>query len=245
MTYKAEKILPYNTGENKTQQVERMFDEIAGNYDTLNHTLSLGIDKSWRKKGILALKDIFPRKILDIATGTGDLAIETCQRLQPDKITAIDISEGMMEIGRQKVAKAGLSGQIVFEKQDCMSLDMEDNAFDAAMVAYGIRNFEDLDKGLREIHRVLKPGGKLMILELSSPEKFPMKQLYTIYSKIVIPCIGRIISKNKTAYHYLPLSISVFPQGKEMVNILKKNGFRDATCSGYTFGICSMYLGVK
>ncbi len=245
MTYKAEKILPYNSSENKATQVERMFDEIAENYDTLNHTLSMGIDKSWRKKGILSLKNLQPKKILDIATGTGDLAIDAFQRLKPDSILGIDISEGMMEVGRQKVASLQLSEQITFEKQDCTDLQLDDNSFDAAMVAFGIRNFEDLDKGLKEILRVLKPGGKLMILELSTPEHFPMKQLYTIYSNIIIPNIGRIISKSKAAYKYLPKSIEAFSQGQEMVNILKNNGFKEAFCQTYTFGICSMYLGEK
>ena len=245
MSYKAEKVLPYNSHESKASQVERMFDDIADNYDTLNHTLSMGIDKSWRKKGILALKDLQPRKILDIATGTGDLAIEAFQRLQPEQVIGIDISEKMMAVGQIKVSKAGLSNYISFEKQDCTALTIADNTFDAAMVAFGIRNFEKLDQGLQEILRTLKPGGKLMILELSTPEHFPMKQLYTIYSKIIIPGIGRLISKNNAAYHYLPKSISVFPQGKEMVRILEKNGFRDAACTTYTLGICSMYLAVK
>ena len=245
MSYKAEKILPYNSHESKATQVERMFDDIADNYDTLNHTLSMGIDKSWRKKGILALKDIQPRKILDIATGTGDLAIEAFQRLQPDAIVGIDISEKMMEIGKIKVDKAQLSAHISFGKQDCAALTLENNSFDAAMVAFGIRNFEHLDKSIQEILRVLKPDGKLMILELSSPEHFPMKQLYSIYSKIIIPGIGRLISKNNSAYRYLPKSISVFPQGEEMVQILKKNGFKEAACKTYSLGICSMYIATK
>ncbi len=238
-------IRPYNDSEKKSVQVERMFDEIAENYDTLNHTLSLGIDRGWRKKGILSLQDICPKKILDIATGTGDLAIDAYQRLKPDSILGIDISEGMMEIGRKKTAHLGLSGQITFDKQDCTCLELQDNSFDAAMVAFGIRNFEDLDKGLQEIIRVLKPGGKLMILELSTPESFPMKQAYWLYSKIIIPGIGRIISKSKTAYHYLPRSIAAFPQGKVMMEILRKNGFENIVWKKYTFGICSMYLGTK
>lgn len=245
MTYQAEKVVPYESSENKGIQVERMFDSIAENYDTLNHTLSMGIDRGWRKKGILSLKSLNPQTILDIATGTGDLAIEAYRLLKPAHITGIDISEGMMDVGRKKVAKIGLSDEISFEKQDCMALAIPDNSYDAAMVAFGVRNFEDLDKGIREIHRVLKPGGKLMILELSTPKSFPMKQGYWIYSKLFIPTIGRLISKDRAAYSYLPKSIEVFVQGKDMVEVLLKNGFKKAQYKTYTFGICTMYLGEK
>ncbi|MFV0469269.1 MAG: bifunctional demethylmenaquinone methyltransferase/2-methoxy-6-polyprenyl-1,4-benzoquinol methylase UbiE [Dysgonomonas sp.] len=245
MTNKAEKILPYQSSESKGVQVERMFDSIAENYDTLNHTLSMGIDKGWRKKGILSLKGKNPQTILDIATGTGDLAIQAYALLQPSRIVGIDISEGMMDVGREKVDKLGLKDKISFEKQDCLHLEMEDNIFDAAMVAFGVRNFENLDQGLKEILRVLKPGGQLMILELSTPQHFPMKQGYWIYSKLLIPIVGRLISKDKTAYRYLPKSIEAFVQGQEMVDILTSNGFRNAICKTYTFGICSMYLAEK
>lgn len=245
MTYDAEKIVPYSSSENKGAQVERMFDSIAENYDTLNRTMSMGIDISWRKKGLSMLKKLNPVSILDIATGTGDLAIQACSILKPKTILGIDISEGMMEVGRQKVAKAGLSDVISFDKQDCMALELEDNTYDAAMVAYGIRNFEDLDKGLKEILRVLKPGGQLMILELSTPKHFPMKQGYWIYSRLFIPTVGRLISKDKTAYSYLPKSIEAFIQGKDMTNTLLKNGFKEASYKTYTFGVCSMYLAVK
>ena len=245
MTYEAEKIVPYESTENKGAQVERMFDAIAENYDTLNHTLSMGIDRGWRKKSILSLKTLNPSTILDVATGTGDLSIQAYHLLKPEKILAIDLSEGMMNIGRQKVAKENLSDHISFEKQDCMNLTISDNSFDAAMVAFGVRNFEDLDRGLQEIRRVLKPGGRLMILELSTPRSFPMKQAYWLYSRLFIPTVGRFISKDKAAYTYLPKSIEVFSQGKEMVEILTKNGFRNASYKTYTFGISSMYLGDK
>jgi demethylmenaquinone methyltransferase/2-methoxy-6-polyprenyl-1,4-benzoquinol methylase len=242
MTYKAEKVLPYAGNDApKGIQVEKMFDEIAGQYDLLNHTLSFGIDKYWRKKGILSLQDIHPQKILDVATGTGDLSIQAYKLLQPEKITGIDISEGMMQIGKEKVARAGLSTKIEFEWQDCMALTFPDHSFDAAMVAFGVRNFEDLDKGLQEIFRILRPGGKLIILELSSPEYFPMKQGYRFYSKAVIPTIGRVISKNRVAYDYLPKSIAAFPQNAKMKAILEKNGFRNVQYKKLTFGICTLY----
>jgi demethylmenaquinone methyltransferase/2-methoxy-6-polyprenyl-1,4-benzoquinol methylase len=245
MNYKVESIAPYNGNERKSVQVERMFNTIAGNYDKLNHTLSVGIDRSWRKKGVLALKDMAPRTMLDVATGTGDLSILACRLLHPDSIKAVDISEEMMNIGREKVGEAGLSDCISFEKQDCTQLPYSDNSFDAAMVSFGLRNFEDLDKGLSEIRRVLKPGGRLIALELSTPGYFPVKQGYWLYSKLIIPVIGKLISNDNTAYTYLPQSVKAFPQGREMTAILEKNGYRKASCETFTFGICSMYMGEK
>jgi demethylmenaquinone methyltransferase/2-methoxy-6-polyprenyl-1,4-benzoquinol methylase len=245
MVYKAEKIVPYDSDEaSKSVQIERMFDEIAGQYDFLNHTLSLGIDKYWRKKGISALKPFAPKNILDVATGTGDLALEAYRLLKPEKISGIDISEKMLTIAREKAARAGLSEVIGFEWQDCTCLQLKPDTFDAAIVAFGIRNFENLDKGLQEIHRVLLPEGRLMILELSSPENFPLKQIYRIYSRL-IPVIGRLISRNKAAYNYLPESISAFPQNAEMATILEKNGFSEVTYQKLTGGICSLYLAQK
>lgn len=245
MTYKAEKIVPYSSDEKKGTQVERMFDSIAENYDTLNHTMSMGIDKGWRKKGLSALKDQKPKRILDIATGTGDLAIEAYNILKPESILGIDISEGMMDMGRKKVANAGLSGVISFDKQNCMNLELANNSFDAVIVAFGVRNFEDLDKGLKEILRVLKTGGQLMILELTTPKHFPLKQGHWLYTKLFIPTIGRIISKDKEAYSYLPESIQAFIQGEEMVNTLLENGFKEALYKSFTLGSCSMYLAKK
>jgi demethylmenaquinone methyltransferase/2-methoxy-6-polyprenyl-1,4-benzoquinol methylase len=222
-----------------------MFDDIAGQYDVLNHLLSLGIDKYWRKKGILSLKSIRPERILDIATGTGDLALQAYRLLQPREIVGIDISDGMMQIGRQKAAESGLSDVIRFDKQDCRQLTLETNSFDAAMVAFGVRNFGDLDTSLQEILRVLCPGGKLMILELSSPGYFPMKQLYRLYSQTIIPLVGRMVSNSKAAYTYLPRSVAAFPQNKEMKAILEKNGFRHVRYEKLTAGICTMYVGEK
>lgn len=245
MTYGSEKILPYNTDEQKTLQIERMFDAIAGKYDLLNHTLSLGFDKGWRRKGIASLKPFAPDSILDIATGTGDLAISMYETLKPSRVIGADISEGMMEIGRAKTAEAGYDGYISFEQQDCLALTYDDCSFDAVTAAFGVRNFEDIDKGIAEMHRVLKQDGRIMILELSSPETFPMKQLYSIYSKIVIPNIGRFFSKEKSAYHYLPASIKVVPQGKEMAELLSRQGFTDVKVQTFTCGICSLYTGKK
>ena len=243
--YNSELIVPFDSSDKKSVQVEQMFNEIAGHYDELNHTLSMGIDRSWRKKGILSLRELAPKNILDIATGTGDLAIDAYNRLKPEHIYGIDISDGMMKVGKEKVAKLGLSDKISFEKQDCSNLQLADNSFDAAIVAFGVRNFENLDRALQEILRVLRPGGKLMILELTTPEKFPMKQAYSIYSKIMIPIIGKIISKNKAAYKYLPKSIAAFPQSKTMTDILSKNGFQSPIFKRFTFGICTMYIGTK
>ncbi|MDR0814336.1 MAG: bifunctional demethylmenaquinone methyltransferase/2-methoxy-6-polyprenyl-1,4-benzoquinol methylase UbiE [Bacteroidales bacterium] len=245
MNYPSEKVLPYSGNEaSKGVQVAKMFDEIAPRYDLLNHALSFGIDRYWRKKGILSLQDVCPAKILDIATGTGDLAIQACKMLKPTQITGIDISDGMMQIGKAKVSGAGLSGVITFEQQDCTAMRFADHSFDAAMIAFGIRNFADIDSGLREILRVLRPGGKLMILELSTPEYFPMKQLYQLYSAI-IPVIGRCISRSKAAYRYLPKSIAAFPQNAKMKAIMEQTGFGKVAYRKMTFGICTMYLGYK
>ena len=242
MVYVAEKIVPFETDDvPKSVQIEQMFDEIAGQYDFLNHALSFGMDKYWRRKGLLALKPFVPQNILDVATGTGDLAMDACRLLKPEKILGVDISEKMMAIGKKKVSKAGLSEFIHFEKQNCTDLHIDSNSFDAAVVAFGIRNFEDLDKGLQEIFRILYPGGIFMILELSLPEHFPMKQIYRIYSRL-IPVIGQWISRSKSAYKYLPKSISAFPQNAEMAMILEKNGFTDVMYRKLTGGICTLYL---
>lgn len=243
--YGSEKILPYNNEEQKGTQVRRMFDSIAGTYDQLNHTLSFGFDKGWRRKGIAFLQPFSPQTILDIATGTGDLAISMYRTLKADHIIGADISEGMMDVGRRKVAEAGYTDHISFEQQDCMALSYPDQSFDAVTAAFGVRNFEDIEQGIAEMYRVLKPGGNLMILELSSPETFPMKQLYPIYSKTVMPFIGSLLSKESTAYSYLPASIKVVPQGKEMTDLLSRQGFTNAHARTFTFGICSLYTGTK
>ena len=243
--YGSEQVLPYNNEEHKTTQVRRMFDSIAGTYDQLNHTLSLGIDKIWRRKGIAFLRPFSPASILDIATGTGDLAISMHRRLKADRIIGADISEGMMEVGRQKVAEAGLSDHITFEYQDCTALTYPDNSFDAVTAAFGVRNFENIEQGIAEMYRVLKPGGHLVILELTTPECFPMKQLFSIYSKIVIPLLGKLLSKDNSAYRYLPDTIKVFPQGEIMKGVLSKAGFGEVSFKRLTFGICTLYTATK
>jgi demethylmenaquinone methyltransferase/2-methoxy-6-polyprenyl-1,4-benzoquinol methylase len=242
--YQQETIKPYNEG-GKAQQVEQMFDNIAPTYDTLNHRLSWDIDKGWRKKAIRQLKPYHPQAILDIATGTGDFAIMAAEMLKPQRLTGADISEGMMEIGRQKVAAKGLSDVITFDKEDCTHLSYPDASYDAVTAAFGIRNFADLDKGLSEMYRVLRPGGHLSIVELTSPVSFPMKQLFHIYSHTVLPVYGRLISKDSSAYSYLTKTIEAFPQGERMIEILKKAGFADAQFRRLTFGICTMYFATK
>ena len=243
--YPQESIKPYNEEEKKSVQVERMFDNIAPAYDQLNHTLSWGIDKSWRKKAIDWLKPFNPQRMMDVATGTGDFAIQACRVLNPKELIGTDISEGMMNVGRQKVKEAGLESRISFAKEDCTALSFPDNQFDAITVAFGVRNFEDLDKGLREMHRVLDSEGKLVILELSEPEWFPMKQLYALYSKVVIPTLGKLLSKDRSAYTYLPQSIKAFPQGEVMKEIILKAGFKEACFKRLTLGICTLYTATK
>ena len=222
-----------------------MFNRIAPTYDRLNHILSLGIDRRWRRKAIDALKPFAPQTILDIATGTGDFAILAARRLDPDRIIGVDISEGMMEVGREKVRKAGLDNTIYFMQDDCMALSFDKNTFDAVTVAYGARNFENLEAGLSEMCRVLKPGGHLMLVELTTPPRFPMKQLFNIYSKYVMRFIGRLISHDDSAYTYLPRSMAAFPQAERLVLILRHCGFNKVEFKRFTFGLSTMYLATK
>ncbi len=245
MDYPQEKIKPYSAEGKKSVQVEQMFDRIAPAYDRLNHTLSLHIDKYWRKKAIRLLKPSHPRHILDVATGTGDFAIQAVQILEPESLLGIDISEGMMQIGKEKIKEAGLDKVINFQKDDCTHLSLSSDQFDAITVAFGIRNFENLDAGLSEMYRVLKKEGHLVILELSEPQGFLMKRLYKLYSKVVIPTIGRFFSKDRKAYHYLPESIKAFPQGEVMTDIIRKAGFQKVNLKRLTFGICTLYYATK
>ncbi len=245
MSYRQEEIKPYDSHAEKSKQVEAMFDNIAHSYDALNHRLSWNIDRMWRRKAISTLVPYRPESILDVATGTGDFAIMSAKVLKPKRLVGCDISENMMSIGRSKVNKVGLDRIISFQKEDCMVMSFADGEFDAVTAAFGIRNFPDLDKGLKEMCRVLRPGGHLCIVELTTPVTFPMKQLFKVYSHSFLPLYGRLISKDRAAYNYLTATIEAFPQGEQMVGILKKAGFDKASFKRLTFGICTMYTATK
>jgi demethylmenaquinone methyltransferase/2-methoxy-6-polyprenyl-1,4-benzoquinol methylase len=242
---KGTNVVPYkDDSKNKKEQVADMFNSIAHKYDFLNHLLSLGIDVYWRNKAIEELKKDKPQLILDIATGTGDFAI-TALKAQPRKIIGVDISEGMLAVGQHKIEKMKLTDKISLQLGDSERLQFPDNYFDAVIVAFGVRNFEDLGKGLTDMYRVLKPGGKAVILEFSKPEYFPLKQMYNFYFKNVLPTIGNSISKDNAAYTYLPESVNAFPCGTDFVSILHKIGFTETKCETLTFGISSIYSGKK
>ena len=243
--YQQETIKPYDAGGEKAQQVEAMFDNIAPTYDTLNHRLSWNIDRGWRRKAIERLVPHKPQTVLDIATGTVDFAILAAQMLKPIRLVGADISEGMIEVGRKKVKQLGLQDVITFAKEDCLNLSYADESFDAVTAAFGIRNFSNLDKGLSEMCRVLRKGGHLSIVELTTPVSFPMKQLFKVYSHTVLPVYGRLISKDQSAYSYLTKTIEAFPQGERMMEILRKAGFSEASFQRLTRGICTLYLAVK
>ncbi len=238
-------VTPYKTsGESKKEQVAGMFNNIAPKYDFLNHFLSFGIDILWRKKAIAQLKALQPKLILDVATGTGDLAIEALS-LHPDKVIGIDISEGMLSVGREKMKEKNLSSKIELQSGDSEQLTFSNNYFDAAMVAFGVRNFENLEKGLSEINRVIRPGGLLVVLEFSKPRRFPIKQAYSFYSSQFLPRIGKLFSKDKAAYTYLPESVQAFPDGADFLAILGKCGFTSTKAISLSFGIASIYVAEK
>jgi len=241
-----ETVTPYkNSKASKKNQVAEMFDNIAPKYDFLNHFLSMGIDKIWRKKVVNYLKKYQPESILDIATGTGDLAI-TALRINPKKVVGIDISQEMLNVGKVKIKKKGIEDKIELHKGDSENIQFENESFDAAMVAFGVRNFENLQKGLQEIHRVLKPGKPLVVLEFSKPKAFPVKQIYNFYFKNILPFVGKIFSKDNSAYTYLPESVQAFPEGKDfLLNELEKAGFKTTKEKRLTFGIASIYIAEK
>jgi len=239
------KVKPYkNSKRSKKEQVTEMFDNVSYNYDFLNRILTFGIDVKWRKKVVRIVGEKNPEMILDIATGTGDFAIMLAG-LKPKKIIGLDISKGMLDVGIKKVKAKNLEQVIDMVLGDSEDLPFDDNSFDAITVGFGVRNFEDLDKGLQEIYRVLKPKGVFAVLETSQPEKFPVKQLFSFYSKYIIPTVGKLFSKDKNAYSYLPESAAIFPFGEKFNNILTKNGFNKATNIPLTFGAASIYTATK
>jgi len=241
----SEKITPYkNSSLGKKEQVAQMFDTISGNYDGLNRVISFGIDVSWRKKVLQLIANTHPQTILDIATGTGDLAILMTET-NAKRIIGLDISAGMLEVGRKKIEDRKLSDKIEMILADSENMPFEDNTFDAITVAFGVRNFENLEKGLSEILRVLKPNGIFVILETSIPEKTPYKQGYTFYSKNILPIIGKLFSKDNVAYQYLSESASVFPYGEALNNILRKTGFTSVVAQPQTFGVATIYSASK
>lgn len=244
MTDKKE-VKPYgNDSKSKKEEVAEMFNNISGKYDFLNHFLSLGIDKIWRKKAVKMLREIKPKRVLDIATGTGDFAIESL-KLNPTEIVGIDISSGMLEKGREKMVKRKVDHIISMQLGDSEDLPFEDNYFDGLTVGFGVRNFENLEKGLAEMLRVIRPGGKAIILEFSKPKKFPIKQGFNFYSNTIIPILGKTISKDAKAYTYLPESVAAFPEGKDFEAILEKLGYKNISSTLVSGGIATIYQGTK
>jgi len=241
------KVTPYSKETSKKEQVAEMFDNIAHSYDFLNHFFSLGIDKLWRKKAIKILKAENPNSILDVATGTGDFALQSIKNGVPKdgKITGLDISNGMLEIGRKKIAKRTLSDRIDMVQGDSENLPFEDNTFDATMVAFGVRNFQNLKPGLQDMYRVIKPGAICVVLEFSKPKKFPIKQLFGFYFKTIMPAVGKLVSKDSRAYTYLPESVDAFPEGENFIQIMKECGFKDNRIKPMFGGVASIYWGRK
>ena len=245
MTENSKNVKPYySEDKSKKEEVAEMFNNISGRYDFLNHFLSLGIDKLWRKKAVKELKEVSPKRILDIATGTGDFAISSL-RLNPEEVVGVDISQGMLDVGAQKMKKKGVAHIVKMQLGDSENLQFEDNTFDGITVGFGVRNFENLEKGLRDMLRVLRPGGKAVILEFSKPKKFPVKQTFGFYSKRVIPLLGGSISKDKRAYAYLPESVEAFPEGQAFVDIMKKVGYNSIKAIPVSGGIATIYTGLK
>ena len=239
-------VTPYqNQQGSKKEQVADMFNNISKTYDFLNHFMSLGIDIIWRKKAINELKKDKPQLILDVATGTGDFAFEALSILKPKKIIGVDISQGMLDIAKQKIAKRNLSSHFEVKLGDSEKLPFNADEFDAVTVAYGVRNFENLETGLADIYRVLKPGGKAVVLEFSKPRVFPVKQLYKFYFNYITPGIGKLFSKDARAYTYLPESVAAFPDGAAFTGLMDKAGFKNTKSRPLAFGICSIYTGVK
>ena len=241
---RVEQVTPYGSGD-KTEQVRQMFDSIAPAYDFMNRAMTMGIDIWWRQLAVKRLKRLKPATILDVATGTGDFAIQLHNSLHPSHITGIDLSQGMLDEARRKVKEKGLEDAISFEQGDCMALPMQDGTFDAVTVAFGVRNFEHLQQGYEEMARVLKPGGILCVLELSTPTNRLIRWSYDLYALHIIPAIGGLKSGDKSAYRYLPQSIAAVPQGDDMLQLMRNAGLRDAKYKRLTLGVCTIYTAVK
>lgn len=240
----SEPVTPYKTSASKKEEVRTMFDNIAGKYDLLNRMLSLRIDVAWRNKAVRILKSYKPQHVLDVACGTGDFSIAALKS-GATQVTGVDISENMLASGRKKMLDKGLRDRIKLLTGDSEHLQFADNHFDAATVAFGVRNFEDLDKGLSEMFRVLKPGAPLVVLEFSKPKSFPVKQLYHLYFSTILPAIGRLVSGDPRAYTYLFESVSAFPEGEDFLHHLRNAGFKSCKVKRLTFGICSLYSAEK
>ncbi|WP_041694072.1 bifunctional demethylmenaquinone methyltransferase/2-methoxy-6-polyprenyl-1,4-benzoquinol methylase UbiE [Emticicia oligotrophica] len=239
-------VVPYKEKDSsKREQIAEMFDNVSPKYDFLNHLLSGGVDFWWRKKAISTLRSVKPKLILDIATGTGDLAIEAVKQLNPEKVIGVDISEGMLSFGREKMKKLGLENKIELQMGDSEKLLFDDNTFDAVIVSFGVRNFENLEKGLTDMCRVTKSGGTCMVMEFSNPKTPIIKQIYEFYSGKILPLIGRLVSNDSSAYSYLPESVKAFPEGNDFLSVFEKAGFTQTKWIPLTFGTCSIYIGKK
>jgi len=239
-------VVPYKEKDSsKREQIAEMFDKVSQKYDFWNHLLRGGIDFWWRKKAISLLRAEKPQLILDIATGTGDLAVEAVKQLKPEKVIGVDISEGMLSFGREKMKKLGLENKIELQMGDSEKLQFENNTFDAVIVSFGVRNFENLEKGLTNMCRVTKSGGTCMVMEFSNPKTPIIKQLYNFYNATILPFIGRLVSKDSSAYSYLPESVKAFPEGENFLRVFEKAGFSQTKCIPLTFGVCSIYVGKK
>ena len=242
---KAEKIKPYSDSRAKGSQVREMFDSIAPSYDFMNRAMTFGNDKLWRRRAVKAVADGAPHRILDVATGTGDLAIALARRIAGVTVTGVDLSDGMIDIGRRKVDAAGLADRISLTAGDCLALPFDDESFDAVTVAYGVRNFEHLDRGYDEMLRVLAPGGMICVVELSTPVNPIVRPFYNLYTKAIIPTLGRLVSKDVRAYSYLPESIAAVPQGEAMTALMEASGFIGARFRRMTLGVCTIYIAYK
>lgn len=240
-----EKITPYNNEDRKARQVEEMFNSIAPAYDFMNRAMTLGIDRWWRRVAVKMVKCSNPRRILDVATGTGDFAIGLYDKIHPQQVVGIDLSQGMLDVARRKVEKRGLQDAITLQQGDCLAMPLKDGEFDAVTVAFGVRNFEHLLQGYQQMHRVLAPGGMLCVVELSTPRNRVMRWFYDLYTLHIIPWFGALKSHDKSAYRYLPQSIAAVPQDEDMLAIMREAGFNECKVKRMTFGTCSIYTGKR